>query len=285
MRNSAEAPQSFRDLALVLADRGRATGSVADLEEAMKLLLQVALGNWNRHDNTVAIFAIEELNSLIAWIERKEWDADTKPKIPDFDKRLRQNLDTDIRIVMSWDADATDIDLHVLEPGGEEAYYGNNRTQKGGLVSQDITDGYGPEEYLVRIAPTGKYTISTNYFASNQQTVVGPATVTATVFTNWGRANEKRETLTLRLDKPKEKIEIGSISFGRGNPEAEAANLKLGLSRDQIIAILGKPEDPAANPLKYASGSKTLQLHFDDKKTLIRVSEILPGGTETIILQ
>jgi Ca-activated chloride channel homolog len=280
-----EQPQSLRDLALVLADHGQATGSNAHLEEAMKLLLECALGNWQRHGDTISIFALEELNALVASIEKKEWKAGAKPKIPDYDKRLRENLDTDLRIVMSWDADATDIDLHVLEPGGEEAYYGNNRTGQGGLVSQDITDGYGPEEYLIRVAPTGTYTLKTRYFASHQQTVVGPATITATVFTNWGRPSEKRETITIRLDKPKEDIEIGKIQFGRGEVSSEASNLKIGMSRDQVIEVLGKPADPKSNPLIYTVGAKTMQVHFDDSNKLIRITEILPGGIETIVLQ
>lgn len=280
-----EQPQSLRDLALVLADQGQATNSAAHLEEAMKLFLDCALGDWQRHGETISIFALEELNALVSFIERKDWKDGSKPKIPDYDKRLRDNLDTDLRIVMSWDADSTDIDLHVLEPGGEEAYYGNNRTGQGGLVSQDVTDGYGPEEYLIRVAPSGSYSLKTNYFASHQQTVVGPATITATVFTNWGRPNEKRETLTIRLDKPKEDVEIGKIQFGRGEVSSEVGNLKIGMSRGQVIKILGKPEDPKANPLIYKVGAKTMQIHFDDSNNLIRITEILPGGSETIVVQ
>jgi tetratricopeptide (TPR) repeat protein len=280
-----EEPQSFRDLALVLAERGRASMSKADLEEAMNHFLHVALGTWNRHSDTIAIFALEELNALVAWAGRQDWPAAGKPAVPNYDKRLRANLDTDIRIVLTWDADATDIDLHVMEPGGEEAFYGHNRTARGGLVSEDITDGYGPEEYLVRIAPAGKYAISTNYFGSHQQTITGPATITATVFTHWGRPNEKRQTLTLRLDKPKDKVEVGSITFGRADLATEAANLTPGLTRDQVIAILGKPKKPKANPLAYPAGPKTILIHFDDKNTLLRVTETLPGGIETILIQ
>jgi hypothetical protein len=280
-----EQPQSLRDLALVLADQGLTTGSTTHLEEAMQLFLDCAIGNWQRHGDTISIFALEELNALVASIEKKVWKPGAKPKIPDYDKRLRENLDTDLRIIMSWDADATDIDLHVLEPGGEEAYYGNNRTGQGGLVSQDITDGYGPEEYLIRVAPTGGYTLKTRYFASHQQTVVGPATITATVFTNWGRPNQKRETITIRLDKPKEDVEIGKIQFGRGEVSSEASNLKNGMSREQVIEVLGKPEDTKSNPLIYKVGAKTMQILFDDSNKLIRITEVLPGGSETIVLQ
>lgn len=280
-----EEPQSFRDLALALNLRGRANKSKTDLEEAMSLFLKVALGNWGRHGDSIPLFVLEEMNALIPWIERQDWADGAKPEIPDFDKRLRDNLDTDIRIVMSWDADATDMDLHVLEPGGEEAFYGHNRTARGGLVSQDITDGYGPEEYLMRKAPTGEYAISTNYFGSRQQTVIGPATVTATVFTNWGRPEEKRQILTLRLDKEKERFEIGRITFGDNERSSQARNLTVGMTREEVLELLGKAPDPEANPLEYPDGSKTLRILFNDKGLVTRVSEVLPGGSETIIAQ
>ena len=57
------------------------------------------------------------------------------------------------------------------------------------------------------------------------------------------------------------------------------------MTRKQVLGIMPKPTDPAANPLEYPDGAKTLKVLFDDKGALLRVSETLPGGTETIILQ
>ena len=31
-----------------------------------------------------------------------------------------------MRVVLAWDADATDVDLHVIDPNGDEVYYGRN---------------------------------------------------------------------------------------------------------------------------------------------------------------
>ena len=114
---------------------------------------------------------------------------------------------------MSWDADSTDMDLHVVEPSGEEAYYAHRHTLSGGYVSPDITDGYGPEEYLLRNAKPSDYAIRAKYYASHQQTIVGPATLVVDVFTHWGRPAQTRETLTLRLDKAKDITPVGSITF------------------------------------------------------------------------
>lgn len=287
----AEEPQSFRDLALALADRGQTARAKADLAEAMDLFLKVALMPWNRHGDSIPLFALEELNALAAWIGRQDWKDGEKPAIPDYDEKLRDNLDTDIRIVMAWDADATDIDLHVVEPGGEEAYYGHNRTARGGLVSRDITDGYGPEEYLVRKAPAGTYAVKAKYYGSRQQTLVGPATVTATVFTDWGRAAQQVQTLSLRLDQPHDLVDIGQITFGKGGAAektaqaADFAALRPGRSKKEVEAAIGKPNQREKRLWTYELGARTVQVHFDAKGKLVRVVEVLPGGIENILVQ
>lgn len=52
----------------------------------------------------------------------------TKPAVNPLDSRLRKLRDVDARIVLTWDTDATDIDLWVTEPTGETYMYDHNRT-------------------------------------------------------------------------------------------------------------------------------------------------------------
>ena len=212
-----EEGQSRRDLALVLSESGKAARNASALTEAMALLKEAAFTNFSRrsgrrsNDRQVSIVALEELNALIAWCAAVTWSDGNRPAVPELDAAYRRDLPVKIRIVLSWDADETDIDLHVLEPDGEEAYYGHRRTSSGGFVSEDVTTGYGPEEYL-RKEGVGTFKILSNYFASHQTALTGATTVTATVYTDWGTAAEKLKILTLRLDKPKDKHLIGEIT-------------------------------------------------------------------------
>ncbi|MBP5321785.1 MAG: DUF2135 domain-containing protein [Kiritimatiellae bacterium] len=284
-----EEGQSYRDLALTLMERGKENRSKADLEEAMGLLVKCFLTPWARHADVLSLFALEEMNALVAWIDAQEWKEGDKPVVPEYDKRLQQMIDVDVRIVLSWDADATDIDLHVIEPGGEEAFYGHNRTARGGYVSRDITDGYGPEEYMIRKAPNGKYKIRVNYFASHQQTVVGPATVTATVFTHWGRKEETQQTLTFRSEKVKGDVDVGEITFGTLNPEARTAEdfsgLKPGMSEKEVQKAVGEPSGKNGTEWTYLCGKRTIRVIFTEKGKLLRVEELLKGGVHNVLVQ
>lgn len=284
-----EEGQSYRDLALTLMERGKENRSKADLEEAMGLLVKCFLTPWNRHADVISLFALEEMNALVAWIDAQEWKEGEKPVVPEYDKRLKQTIDVDVRIVLSWDADATDIDLHVIEPSGEEAFYGHNRTVRGGYVSRDITDGYGPEEYMIRKAPNGKYKIRVNYFASHQQTVVGPATVTATVFTHWGRKEETQQTLTFRSEKVKGDVDVGVITFGTLDPQARTAEdfsgLKPGMTGKAIVKAVGEPSGRNGSEWTYLCGKRTIRIVFNDKGALLRVEELLKGGVRNVLVQ
>lgn len=194
-----EEPQSYRDLALALAERNDS----ADRTRALVLLKDVVTKTWDGRFPDIQTIALMEHNRLAAAMGVT---ADIHPS-------LRQTLDADVRIVLTWDADLTDIDLWVTEPTGEKCAYDHPATTIGGIMSQDFTQGYGPEEYLLKKALPGKYKIQANYYGSGQQRLTGPATVQATVITHFGRADEKRQAFTVRLASQKEVVDLGTIEF------------------------------------------------------------------------
>jgi hypothetical protein len=204
-----EEPQSFRDLALVLAQRAERTrGESArdDYERALDLLTHVVMNDWN-HYPEIEVIALTELNHMLP-LARK-----AGVKEPSLDERLIGPVDVDIRIVMTWDAPSTDLDLRVIEPSGEEAFYRHDLTTIGGRASPDITDGYGPEVYLVRNAMRGTYRVESGFLGSPAAKLIGAVTLRVDIFTNYGRRNEERNSVTLRLTEPKERLTIAEFEF------------------------------------------------------------------------
>jgi Ca-activated chloride channel family protein len=177
-------------------------------QEAIGLLYKVVLGEWDRF-NEIELIALVEMNRIIARAQRAGKNLDLSA----IDPRLIKLLDLDVRIVLTWDADMTDMDLWVIEPSGEKAFYGHRRTKIGGLVSRDFTRGYGPEEYLLKKAMPGGYEIKVKYFASHAPKLAGAVTLQATVYSNFGRSDEKRQEITLRLRRSKEMLSVGTVSF------------------------------------------------------------------------
>ena len=221
-----EEPQSHRDLALALSDRadaiadlakdspGRDTGRIAsDYARSLDLLNQVLVGRWDRFQE-IELPCLMEANRIIARVNRMKQAGEIADVPVPLDPRLVKNLECDLRVVMTWDADNTDIDLWVIEPSGEKCFYQHNRTTIGGLLSKDFTDGYGPEEYCLCRLMAGKYAIQANFYGSRQQELTGPCTIAVTVYTDFGRPTEKKQSLSLRLVEAREVVDIGSVELG-----------------------------------------------------------------------
>lgn len=222
-----EEPQSFRDLALALSDRAEqklavldirdfpieaARPAIADYQRALELLHKVVTNHWERFDE-IEVIALTEANRIIAKLNTFPEAARSNVSSTLFDPRLIKLLDPDLRIVMTWDTDNTDIDLHVTEPTGETCVYNHNRTTIGGALSKDFTQGYGPEEYLLKKLMPGEYKIQAHFYGSRDQKLIGPTTVQATIITHYGRPDEKRQSITLRLTDPKEMVDIGTVTL------------------------------------------------------------------------
>ena len=78
----------------------------------------------------------------------------------------------DVQVTLSWDANA-DVDLHVVDPAGEEVFYAHRRSASGGELDLDSNagcaiDGVRNENitWPVGQAPRGQYIVRVDYWSS-----------------------------------------------------------------------------------------------------------------------
>ena len=89
------------------------------------------------------------------------------------EERLRANyrvLDTrpSLRFVLVWETDANDVDFHIVDAHGDHAYYSHPSLASGGDLYADVTTGYGPECFTVRLAPAARaypYRLQAHYYS------------------------------------------------------------------------------------------------------------------------
>jgi tetratricopeptide (TPR) repeat protein len=190
-------PQSYRDL-------GLAYSAVADRQSAIDALYEVVNRDFDRNFPGVEVIALTEMNAIIA----------SSPVALDtgkIDPRFIADRPIDLRVVLTWDFDNTDIDLHVTDPNGEEAFYSHPLSYQGGRVSPDNTVGYGPEEYSLKIAKPGKYRIDVNFYGHSRQVVSEATTIQLDFFTRWGTKEQKKQSVTMRLKEAKDRILVGEF--------------------------------------------------------------------------
>jgi uncharacterized protein YfaP (DUF2135 family) len=108
--------------------------------------------------------------------------------------------------------DNTDIDLHVTDPSGEECNFRNRQTKIGGRISADITSGYGPEQFVLKKAVSGKYGVYVNYYGDRQFTSAGPSTVMAEIYTKYAGKSETRQVICLQLSNAKRRDNLALVA-------------------------------------------------------------------------
>jgi tetratricopeptide (TPR) repeat protein len=194
-----EEPQSYRDLGLALAENKQ-------YPEALKMLCRVVNRSWDSRFPEVESLVAAEINHILKQSNLSRPDS--------LDPRLVADMPVDVRVVINWDSNDCDMDLWTTDPYGELCMYNHPLTKAGGRISRDFTGGYGPEEFLIRKASPGKYSVQVNYYGTHEQTLFGPTTVQAELYTNYGKAGEKKKVITLRLKSNKEVIDIGDLVFG-----------------------------------------------------------------------
>ena len=189
--------QASRDLAL-------AYERTHQYQKALNLHYKILTTPWDSRFSGAKIVSLNELNRLIAT---------HKLNTAKIDRRLIYPMPVDMRIVINWSTDNTDMDLWVVDPKGEKTYYGNRISHIGGKISNDMTQGYGPEEFMLKKAPRGTYTIKVKYYASSQQKLTGPTVIRAEVYTKYASKAEKREEILFRVEEEKEVIELGEVVY------------------------------------------------------------------------
>jgi hypothetical protein len=190
-------PQPRRTLALALAKRAESSATEParrDLTRAMRLLNEIITRPWEDNYDGIELVSLMEANRLLPRLQA------LRVKDIPLDPRLRSLLDVDVRVTIEWNTGATDMDLWVDEPSGERAIYSHPRTAIGGRLSNDMTSGYGPEEYLLKRAIPGEYRISVNVYAADRINPNGTTVVTAHLIRNFGRPTQSEETMELELE-------------------------------------------------------------------------------------
>lgn len=199
--------QSHRDYALALIDNKKPQEA---LNVYKSMLYQEYTDEISVRDNGIEEILIMEINNILS--QNKNVDASK------IDNRLKANLPIDIRVVINWNKDNTDIDLWITDPRGEDCSYSHKSTEIGGRLSNDFTQGFGPEQFLLKKAIKGKYKIKTNFFGERQNILSGPATVMAEVYLYYSDGRQERKIAVFQSQKENKresdsKILIGEFEF------------------------------------------------------------------------
>jgi tetratricopeptide (TPR) repeat protein len=202
-------PHSYLDLARSLEESGKFGLAAVHYEI-------VLAGTWHpRFHQSLKTVALEDYARMMRQAIAKQ---SLKPNLADhFGDRI-EKMDTrqfqaDLRVTISWNTDATDVDLWVIEPTGEKCFYSHRTTANGGELTEDVTQGYGPERYHAKKAIKGEYKVVVHYYSMNPNLLAGETHVNVTVTRFSGTPNEVSERHTVILKKAQEAVEVCRVKY------------------------------------------------------------------------
>jgi len=187
-----EDSQSYRDLALVYANLGK-TQEVEKLIAGLKDESFYSGNRRRRFEGFHQVLNTELLGALNT----------SKIKTAGYD----------LRVVIDWNHNDTDIDLHIIDPNNEECYFSHPDTEMGGKMSSDMTQGFGPEQFVLANAKRGTYFVSLDYYGDSYQKVDRPTYLKVTIFKNYGRPNQTQEIQVIHLDSEADEALLAKIKI------------------------------------------------------------------------
>ncbi|WP_241674389.1 YfaP family protein [Candidatus Methylobacter oryzae] len=113
-----------------------------------------------------------------------------------------------IRLIMGWDDPGAEVDMHIITPDGQHAFFADPVLSNGGGLDVDGVDGPGPEIFTMAAPLHGTYLVYVNYWGNlteegynfNAQTNRNDMITTQiTLVLNENTINEKRENFIVPL--------------------------------------------------------------------------------------
>lgn len=117
-----------------------------------------------------------------------------------------------LRVLLSWDTDNTDLDLHLVTPDGEHCFYGNRTVASGAALDIDVTTGFGPEIISLPSPKNGTYLVYLNYYGSGEKSSQ-LTTAKVSIVSHAGTPDEKIEATLVPLRLPGEVTLVKSFKY------------------------------------------------------------------------
>lgn len=127
-----------------------------------------------------------------------------------------------LRVIAAWDDNQAEIDMHVITPDGQHAFWARPVLQGGGGLDADSVDGAGPEMFSIAAPRRGVYHVFVNYWGNFNQggyhfdgtTRRKPIITTRiTVIRDENTLREKRESFVVPLRKIGDLILVSSVAL------------------------------------------------------------------------
>jgi len=117
-----------------------------------------------------------------------------------------------LRVVLTWESDANDVDLHVFDSGKHHAWFKRRHLQGGrGTLYKTAFGGYGPEAFVVRRPKHYPFRLFAYYYRMGP---MGWGMGQAQVIRADGKGGLTSESRPFVLQRDKAWVDLGTVAGG-----------------------------------------------------------------------
>jgi hypothetical protein len=113
------------------------------------------------------------------------------------------------RMLLHWETDANDVDLHVFDGDNNHAWYQSKEMPSGGQLHADVTTGFGPECFAVSDPDAFPYRIQAHYYSRGP---MGYGMGSLQIITHDGRGGLTFDDRPFVIMKDQATVDLGTIA-------------------------------------------------------------------------
>ncbi|MBN2145701.1 MAG: hypothetical protein JW774_13895 [Candidatus Aureabacteria bacterium] len=151
-------PSGFHLLAMALLAQGEVGSAINTLTEGLSR-------NFNNRFLKVKEILAEDLSLILSSSIASHLKDNEQVKKIIQQYRINPTLKPQYRFILSWETDANDVDFHIHDKSNNHAFYSQPSLSSGGKLYADITQGYGPECFVIENPRAAPYRLQAHYYS------------------------------------------------------------------------------------------------------------------------
>ncbi len=188
--------QSYRDLALIYQETGH-------YQKSLNVYNDIKVNKIPNTDFSGLQKSINNESRRLVSLHKKELDTEKIQPI------YLNSVNYDARIVFDWNDSNAEFELQFVNPQKSFFTWSHTKAKNGVRMDEEKRKGFNSEEFLLIDAPKGEWLI--NIENKTKKNKKNPVVIKYTVYHNYGKANETKESKTIILNNISKKYMIGKI--------------------------------------------------------------------------
>lgn len=124
-----------------------------------------------------------------------------------------KNVVYDTRVVFEWNVYDAEFDLQIVNPQKRFFTWSHTQGAEGPRMAQEMSQGYGLEEFFMTAADKGEWLFNLTYFGTRTGDNNVPTYIKITTYRNFGKPNQTKEVKVIGLHELNKKETVLTVNI------------------------------------------------------------------------